>query len=142
MRLQQGGKVLRLKLLDHVVGQARKQLRQAQTHDTPIVPNVPRQFIGVCAAPVHDHSGCRPRLATIPCRAITLFKLGAEHERVFVQHDLEATAAQLGQQTLVQQDVVRIAGHPQPIEISCEAAENSFNPLAHVLCVFLTLSPG
>ena len=27
-------------------------------------------------------------------------------------------------------------------KISGKAAENSFNPLAHVLCVSLTLSPG
>jgi hypothetical protein len=124
--MKQPGKMLRLDLLHRAVSQPGEKLGKAEPNHTTVVHDVPRQLIRVGAAQMQNQRRRWPRLTAIPCGAIALLVFRTEGERVFVQHHLEAPAAQLGQQLLVEQHIVGVARHPQPGEIGREVAENAF----------------
>ena len=134
MGVEQRGQVFRFHQLDRAVGQSGEQLCQAEPRYAAVVHDVPRQNVLIGATQVQHQRRCRSCFATVPCASIPLFKLGTEGERVLVQHHLEATAAQLGEQLLVEQNVIRVARHPKPGQVGGEVAKYSVRPLAHDGC--------
>ena len=124
--MKQPGQMLRLDLLYRAVCQPGEELRKAEPDHTSVVHDVPRQLIRVGAAQMQNQRRRWPRLTAIPGCAIAFLVFRPKGERVFVQHDLEAPAAQFGQELFVQQHIVGVARHPQPGEIGREVAENAF----------------
>ncbi len=131
VRLEQGIPVLGTESADHTVAEKRKQIRQAEVDRAGLAEVIPGQIARLRGLEMQHQGLGWPLLAAVPSLPPALLVIGAEGNRVLEGQDLEPTIAQLGQDVLVEQDVIGVRGNPKPREIGRKLPEDAVGPQAH-----------